>query len=456
MQSENRVVECCVFVIMGVFPFFILSHTIIVLLLFLTMLGWSFFKNKKGYSMLLISLLLILPSVRGEEAIMTDETHIINRINGVIMLLALVIWFLDIYINKKKINILRKYVVTVVSYFSMILFWAIINRDSIGSVFVQIMPILVYTIVLFNVFVNDDFICKKNSGAVVLIILFSVGYYYMDVLLHFSPYLKLYLLKDFEATGLNTYRPSGLFFISLLYSVFIVYALSWFLSNYKLNNILNIVAVVVIVLSALISGTRTTVVGVIIAIIFHFVLHKRYAVNFIHRLGYLLLLGIVGLFIIYVSNEFFNEYVGNVIYRFKEGSVGHREGGFAVAFDLFLDHPLGVGNTAVFDTIRKGDYTSSLFSFHFDTFDNVFLTKLSTYGILFFLPICYISIPYRFVYYNSLKGSSQRMDVIIYSLCFVALAFSFDIDHYSQLQSFMSLLLAVTLKSNEFKLVTNK
>ncbi len=424
-------------------PFILFPAFIVAVVLLVVLVMALYLYNKGGYSLVLLAALFVTPHVQSGGYAETIDMHVVNQFRLTITILIVLIYGLDLMFKKHMINLLGRYGAIVILFICLTGFWALYNKDDVQIVYRQMVPALVFTFVFFNVCLNDPLINKKGAGrSIVLIAGFAIFFYFLEALFKISPYPEL-LNYRLEEAARHMFRPSGLFSISLIYSVFIVYFEAWFLINARLNKWQNALLFTVVTISVLISVTRTTFLGFAIVFLLCMLYGVRSKMKRMSKVKhYLLSLALVLIGGALVM-EFFPFMINMVSQRFQEGDIGHRLGAYKVVSDLVSDYPFGVGASNVFHTIRIENYQSVFFLRDFEALDNFFLTNIAAYGVFSLVCFVYYFIPFHYALKHVDRAKTRN--IVIYLLAFVMLSFSFDIHLYPHLQCFLMVLLAYSV-----------
>lgn len=234
-------------------------------------------------------------------------------------------------------------------------------------------------------------------------------YVLLQMFFDYSPYPFIHVntgdvMDNFRASGLFKH-PLYLSYFSILYSVYFAYR---FLNS---NNKIILINLLLATILLIFTASRTSLIGS--CIIWAFILYKM---NYKKNLTFLIILFII---IVFFCGEYLMNSLDTLNNRMSDSgsiSVTNRAGTYGAVWNCFLDNPFGVGFKSAAHLIYTRYKTTGMIA-DFSTIDNQYLSYISYYGILAFVPFLALYAMFKSEYKKT-KGIFEILYFILFLLCF--------------------------------------
>lgn len=412
---------------------------LIVLLLFI----YNAFKIKKGYSLVLLSIVLCIPNTSGAD----DEniSYIFSYLFHIIRIGILLV-FIHQYCNLKiKNNIIPRQLKSIIILFICLNFFYAIAFDDFNFLINGCIYYPITTYIFFYITYNDKISIEVSKKLFDILFAIFFCYVILEFLFNITPYRFLY--SNFlnisyigRAMGLLGH-PLIVSCVVLLYEGFLLYRLT---KKEKIT-----IQIILCVICGILTVSRTTYVLGLLEILFWILLNKKYK-SFSFYFWFI----VTAIGAIWIISNTMSDYINDVLYRFKYDNVNQRLGAFDITTKLLSKHPLGCG-LDFFSQIRKDGLGNSLFSDDFGTFDNYFLTQLAIYGYLGIIVYIY---DFYFVFKIMLSWKTSKKLFPHIMLLFIMrfmMSFSFDVQAYMIFNMIFYYTLAFIFKYEKLSLNSN-
>lgn len=378
---------------------------------------WMLLTGKRGFSLVLISISLTIPSV-----VDINSAYVTNQLAWIFrnLLLSVISTIVFIIYKKQSLKDFSFIWKPAIIYILLNFLYFIGTSCSFQTSFVNI----IYITFLF-------IICKIDKLDIYALIpllnlIFILVFLYAVFQFGFSwcPYNWIYNLRNFyDLESLSTtMRAVGiqgnslvLSAITLFYQSFIYVCL---LQGFKINKVLFILSFIVLIL----TGSRTAFIGLLLLYIVYLVYSGVF--NTFSKIMRNVLFLFLICAIIYI---FFRDNISYIYDRIQNEGSSHRFAAYICVWNLFIDNVTGVGIDNV--EIELINYATYNFIKGF-TVDNFYLRQIAAYGILS-LPVFYIYYLYFFQAYKSKKRFPIKYKSILFlTITWSLIGFSFNLECY--------------------------
>ena len=376
---------------------------------------------KKGYTVEILAIVLsCIPFIgaRGEE----NEGVNIFQFNYIKALFPYV--FLLIYAtlwNKMKLNSeFKKWIYISIPFLGITLLYAFIYNTFSLRILNEITYVCM-TMCFFFIAYEDRMPLRNQIHVVDILFYFVCIYSTVQFLLDKSPYNWAFEKLTYS---IDFIRASGLFGNSLMLSCYVIMYQCFLLIRSSITNRIPWVKLLLCIIIGLMTISRTTVLLCIIQVVLWL-----YYTNRIKSAKVIVLTFTFFILIWCFLQYLLPDAVETVIGRFENEEAGHRGAAYGTVYNLFKNHPFGVGSDFLPIINREHLYTKGFIT-DFPTFDNYFLTQLAKYGVLSI--VVFIFDYYLLFKIIKLKAQMRQIAPLCYLLFTIRtlLGFSFDIEGY--------------------------
>ena len=417
-------------------PFSLFSNQEYVFICILLIISYLSIYKKKGWSILILSILYCLPYSGGlSENGLKQLSDVMWLPYNIIRILILIVFFQYYFFLKIKNKILNKSFVLFILLLIVAIFF-FINTNNYNEI-LDLITWFMFSYLVIYITQIDKVELKTSLLYIDIIFYCTIFHVILEFVFHNSPYQILYANfkseSDIQAKGLLGHPL-------VLSSFFILYQVALYCKAILYNKF-PYVNFILLIIATLMTASRTNIILFILAFIYFYISegkHKRVYNN----IKFIFLI-IISFIIIKLS---FSNYMENSIDRFKTGSTSHRLGAYDVTFKVFSKNPLGVGITNFKKEISDINYGfSTLYDKELPLLDNLYLTYICQYGLF---SLIYLSLYfYPLYYYRKLLICRENLKVykvmiLLYVIWFLQ-NFSFDTGLYSPINYFFFFLIAL-------------
>jgi hypothetical protein len=386
---------------------------------------WMLNNNKPGVGVILIALAVCIPTYLMEKEI-EQLLGGIRWTSYALEFFAILVWF----VKHKGLSCQSPFpkIVPVILLFSILSL--IYPFNSFATIIRKILDWVLFVHVIFDICANDK-IDLPDLYVSLSVIFFITGVYtIIDYFGHLGPYSLMFTnqeLLNYQGYDIIV-RAKGLLGNSLVLTGVCMAYNAIILIRFYITNRFDVIMAVFCLFVAALSISRTVFVITAFQYLFIILFCGR-----THKSQMLFGIGLLVVIVAIIVETNLGEGVyGALSRRFTDSGIhdSHRSSAFSLAISVFRNNPFGVGLDNIPEFIKNSSYAG--LNKDALTLDNTILTQIVAYGI--FSPIAlYFFFYYLFHIKCFSKNKIIRHSVFLICLTWIALGFSFRVEHYSTL-----------------------
>lgn len=392
-------------------PFSIMyNESIYAVILISVLTGGLLFKNRKGFSFVIISMCLCYPAAFSSGTDVGGNYLVLEKTLCIIPLI-LSSFFYFFHRNRKE---------NVVAYhFALFyLLYSIIQSDNLLQCLFRVVGTHIAFYIGYNDGLNKEDIFKLFTLSFIFVSIYAGLEYYMKI----CPYIGIYLSSNAYS---NTLIPRAIGLMGnplLLCCIAVFYQAIIFVNAYTTGKF-DYLAELMCLFVAIIVTSRTTLFALVfLFILYIFVKRKKITLKSF-------LIGTCFVFIIFLfADIYFFDVIDNLIERFSTGDQTHRQSSIFTALNFLYNYPFGVGYSKF--RYLLNNFAASGFEYGLVTLDDFICTQFAVFGIFGVIMIgFYLSYNLKLLRNKNVSNENRIANVFILS-SFLLIGFSFDLEAY--------------------------